>query len=82
MIRDAQLIENEVIVKTDSDMPEYQWTINSPINIEGERKRTPITAPEIGQHSEEILRNLGLSADSIAGLIADGAIAQGEEREP
>ena len=82
VIRDAQLIENEVIVKTDSVMPEYQWTINSPINIEGERKKTPIAAPEIGQHSEEILRNLGLSADSIAGLIADGAVAQGEEREP
>ena len=82
VIRDAQLIENEVIVKTDSDMPEYQWTINSPINIEGERKRTPTTAPDVGQHSKEVLRELGLGADRIAALIEDGAVVQGPEREP
>ena len=82
VIRDAQLIENEVIVKTDSDMPEYQWTINSPINIEGERKRTPTIAPDVGQHSKEVLRELGLGADRIAALIEDGAVVQGPEREP
>ena len=81
VIRDAQLIENEVIVKTDSDMPEYQWTINSPINIEGERKRTPTTAPDVGQHSEDVLRELGLGADRISALIEDGAVVQGPERE-
>ncbi len=77
VIRDAQLIENEVIVKTDSELPEYQWTINSPVNIEGECKRTPTTAPGVGQHSEEVLKDLGLSSESITKLIEVGAVVQG-----
>ncbi|MDQ8730287.1 CoA transferase [Bradyrhizobium sp. LHD-71] len=34
-------------------------TISSPFNVDGETKRQPATAPSIGQHSDEILREHG-----------------------
>lgn len=34
-------------------------TISSPFNVEGETKRPPTTAPSIGQHTDDILRECG-----------------------
>ena len=38
-------------------------------------------APEIGEHNEEMLRELGFDANAIAGLRASGAIAEGTGEE-
>ncbi len=49
-----------------------QRTITNPIRFEGEAQRTPRRPPAVGEHSSEILRSLGLSAEQIAGLVARG----------
>jgi formyl-CoA transferase len=74
VIRDAHLIENEVIVKTASEHPDYQWTISSPINVVGQVKRVPTDAPAIGAHSQEILTELGYTIAQIEQLMAQGII--------
>jgi crotonobetainyl-CoA:carnitine CoA-transferase CaiB-like acyl-CoA transferase len=43
-------------------------TISSPFNVEGETKRPPTTAPSIGQHTDEILRECGYAAAEIKKL--------------
>ncbi|MFT7546934.1 MAG: crotonobetainyl-CoA:carnitine CoA-transferase CaiB-like acyl-CoA transferase, partial [Candidatus Azotimanducaceae bacterium] len=35
VIEDAQLIENDILVRTNSDNPDYQWTVSSPIEVGG-----------------------------------------------
>jgi crotonobetainyl-CoA:carnitine CoA-transferase CaiB-like acyl-CoA transferase len=50
-------------------------TIDSPIRIEGETKRAPRRAPDIGQHSREVLAQFGFGAAEIDALIAAGAVA-------
>jgi crotonobetainyl-CoA:carnitine CoA-transferase CaiB-like acyl-CoA transferase len=51
-----------------------QLTISSPFFIEGEAKTPPRPAPELGQHSDEVLRELGYDEATIAQLRASGAV--------
>ncbi|MFT5794746.1 MAG: crotonobetainyl-CoA:carnitine CoA-transferase CaiB-like acyl-CoA transferase [Candidatus Azotimanducaceae bacterium] len=74
VIHDAHLIENEVIVKTASEHPDYQWTVASPINIVGQVKKIPTDAPAVGAHSRDILCELGYTAGQIDELIAHGIV--------
>jgi crotonobetainyl-CoA:carnitine CoA-transferase CaiB-like acyl-CoA transferase len=49
-------------------------TISSPFWIEGEEKVVPQRAPEIGQHSDEVLAAAGFSAADIQKLRADRVV--------
>jgi formyl-CoA transferase len=69
---DKQMLENEVLVPFENDT---MLTINSPIWIDGARKVQPRKPPEIGQHSDEILRQAGYDETSIRKLRASGAVA-------
>jgi formyl-CoA transferase len=74
VVEDAHLIENKVIIKTNSDNPDYQWTVANPILIRGEDQRPPSDAPEIGEHSREILAESGHSEEEIEKLLASGVV--------
>ena len=51
-----------------------EWTVNSPLWIEDEPKPMPRRAPAVGEHSEEILAETGLSSPEIASLKDRGVI--------
>lgn len=76
VVKDDQLIANEILIKTGETDGDYDWTINSPISIREESKRPPSRAPDIGQHSSEILSDLGLSEEEIKDLIAQEVVIQ------
>lgn len=76
VIEDAQLIENDILVRTNSDNPDYQWTVSSPIEVGGIAKSPIVDAPEIGEHSREILEEAGFSAADIDKLLALGILEQ------
>jgi crotonobetainyl-CoA:carnitine CoA-transferase CaiB-like acyl-CoA transferase len=69
---DTQMIENDVLVPFENDT---MLTINSPIWIEGSDKVKPRRPPEIGEHSEEILREAGYDETAIRNLKGSGAVA-------
>ncbi|MFT6753248.1 MAG: crotonobetainyl-CoA:carnitine CoA-transferase CaiB-like acyl-CoA transferase, partial [Candidatus Azotimanducaceae bacterium] len=71
---DAQLIENDILVRTNSDNPDYQWTVSSPIEVGGIVKSPIVDAPEIGEHSREILKEAGFTADDIDKLSTRGIL--------
>jgi crotonobetainyl-CoA:carnitine CoA-transferase CaiB-like acyl-CoA transferase len=39
----------------------------------GVEKVSPSRAPRLGEHSDEVLRELGFSSDEVSGLFATGA---------
>ena len=49
-------------------------TVNSPIWLKGQEKVKPRRAPNVGEHSEEVLRAAGYSDPEIRALRADGVI--------
>jgi formyl-CoA transferase len=69
---DQQMLDNEVLVPFENDT---MLTINSPIWVDGTKKVQPRRPPDIGEHSDEILRQAGYDEASIKKLRASGVVA-------
>ena len=76
LMDDEQLVENGMLVETDEPEGEYTRTVSNPIHIEGEQKRTPTRAPEVGQDSVAVLREFGFSDAEIEGWVRDGIVVE------
>jgi crotonobetainyl-CoA:carnitine CoA-transferase CaiB-like acyl-CoA transferase len=69
---DRQMIETGALVPFENDT---MLTINSPIWVDDSAKVKPKHPPEVGEHSDEILREAGYDEASIGRLKASGAVA-------
>ena len=74
VISDPQLGENDVIVPLEGAGGNLKFTISSPMQVHDVTKVAAKRAPEIGEHNEEVLKELGFDANQIEGLRASGAI--------
>jgi len=50
-------------------------TVSSPFNLDGETKVAPRRAPTVGQHTDDVLRDAGYSADEVGRLRKLGVLA-------
>ena len=73
LAEDPQLKMNNIIKPPEEDVG-TQWVINHPLNIDGLPVRGIRKAPDIGEHTKEILHDLGYLDDEIEKLHAEGAI--------
>ena len=71
---DEQMRANDVLVPLEG-VAEASLTIGSPFFIKGETKRPAGPAPEVGQHTRTLLRELGISDDEIRRL-QEAAVVQ------
>ena len=69
---DVQAVHAGAVVET--AIPALPRTIANPIRTSFAEQRTAHAAPKLGQHSDEILGEIGLAADEIKGLRASGAV--------
>jgi formyl-CoA transferase len=76
VINDPQLRANDIVVPLEGAGEKLTLTISSPIQVRGVTKIAAKRAPEIGEHNDEVLAELGFTSGDIAGLRASGAIAQ------
>ena len=79
VIDDPQLRANDIIVPLEGAGGKLTSTISSPIQLHGVAKIPARRAPNLGEHTEEILRDLGFDAHSIEGLRASGAVPKIKE---
>ncbi|HJU27654.1 MAG TPA: CoA transferase [Candidatus Binataceae bacterium] len=70
VVKDPQLRAANALVKFDNPQSGVTETVNSPVFVDGFPKRTPGAAPDIGQHTREILAELGYDAAEIERLTA------------
>ena len=71
---DAQALANGMTVAAADPRFEMPRVVNHPVNVDGCVRATPTAAPALGEHSGEILSELGYDAAQIAGLRASGAV--------
>src|SRR5579871_4337773 len=80
VINDPQLRLNDIVVPLEGAGGKLTSTISCPIQVHGVAKAPAKRAPEIGEHNEEVLRELGFSPTDIDGLHAGGAVPNAKER--
>lgn len=76
LANDPQLILNGNIREVNNGTETKSFTVDSPVYIQGEEKVQPGLAPALGEHSFEILHDLGYTAGQIDAFNAGGIISQ------
>jgi formyl-CoA transferase len=71
---DPQMAANGVFAELEHPRLGAIPTVNNPINVQGVTKKKPVMAPEVGEHSREILRSLGYEDAAIEELIQRGCV--------
>src|SRR5262250_1380736 len=74
VLDDPQLAANDIMVPLEGAGGNLRTTISSPIQLHGVAKVPARRAPDLGEHTEEILRDLGFDADGIEDLRTSGAV--------
>jgi crotonobetainyl-CoA:carnitine CoA-transferase CaiB-like acyl-CoA transferase len=74
VVKDPQLRANDIVVPIEGAGGKLTSTISSPMQVHGVAKVPAKRAPEIGEHNEEVLTQLGFNATEIEGFRASRAI--------
>ncbi len=74
---DPQKAASDIVIPIEHPRHGSFRTVNSPIEIGGIEKTTPGAAPELGEHSREVLDSLGYSETQIQELVEIGVIGVG-----
>jgi formyl-CoA transferase len=74
---DRQMTASGALVPMDDPRAGAPLTVSSPLWLEGAEKVPPRMAPELGEHSVEILREVGYGDAEIDQLLASRVVVQG-----
>jgi crotonobetainyl-CoA:carnitine CoA-transferase CaiB-like acyl-CoA transferase len=80
VINDPQLKANDIVVPLEGAGGKLTSTINSPIQVHGVTKVPARRAPNLGEHTDEVLQELGFDANGVDALRASGAVPKAKER--
>ena len=75
VIKDPQLQANDIVIPLEGAGGKLTSTISSPIQVHDVEKVPAKRAPEIGEHNEEVLTELGFDAKQIDSFLASGAVS-------
>jgi crotonobetainyl-CoA:carnitine CoA-transferase CaiB-like acyl-CoA transferase len=74
VINDPQLKVNDIVVPLEGAGPNLQFTISSPFQVKDVEKAPAKRAPEIGEHNQQILEELGFDPKQIGSFAAEGVL--------
>jgi formyl-CoA transferase len=79
VINDPQLKANDIVVPLEGVGGKLTSTISSPIQVHGVAKVPARRAPDLGEHTDEVLQELGFDPKGIEGLRESGAVGKARE---
>ena len=79
VVNDPQLRANKIVVPLEGAGGKLTSTISSPMQVHGVTKTAARRAPELGEHNDEILKDLGFDAKTIDSLRVSGAVPKTKE---
>ena len=72
---DQQFLDSGVLIKYENEaFEEDTLTVNSPVFLKNEPKKTPSRGPDLGEHSKEILSSIGIDSNELDKLKEEGII--------
>jgi crotonobetainyl-CoA:carnitine CoA-transferase CaiB-like acyl-CoA transferase len=74
---DPQMAANGVFAEIEPGLR----TVANPLTISGVEKVKPRRAPEVGEHTVEVLKNIGYTGEAIHDLLQSGAALDGNARQ-
>jgi formyl-CoA transferase len=80
VIKDPQLRSNDIVVPLDGAGGNLKFTISSPLQVHDVAKVPARRAPDLGEHSEEILKQLGFNGAEMESLRTSGTVPKGRGR--
>jgi crotonobetainyl-CoA:carnitine CoA-transferase CaiB-like acyl-CoA transferase len=80
VVNDPQLRANDIVVPLEGAGGKLTLTISSPMQVHGVAKEPARRGPDLGEHNDEILRELGFDAVQIEKLHAGGTVASAKAR--
>ena len=75
VMADPHVLARELVVETDHPTLGRIMTLGTPLKLSGTPLRPGRPAPLLGQHTDEVLGEIGLTADQVADLRRAGAVA-------
>jgi formyl-CoA transferase len=76
IVNDPQMLANGIFMPVKDPDIGASYTVSSPIQVDGVAKEEPRRAPNLGEHTCEVLGDLGFSNEEVNALRASGAVAQ------
>ncbi len=76
VIKDPQLQANNIVVPLEGAGENLKLTVSSPIQVHGVAKVSAKRAPDLGEHNDEVLQELGFDTKEIERLRASGVIGK------
>ena len=80
VVNDEQMLANQILVPVQG-LGREALTVNSPMQVIGTEKISPRRAPNVGEHTAEVLLELGFSDEKVEALRASGTAPQGPHPE-
>jgi crotonobetainyl-CoA:carnitine CoA-transferase CaiB-like acyl-CoA transferase len=80
VISDPQLRLNDIVVPLEGAGGKVTSTISSPIQVHGVSKVPSRRAPALGEHNQEVLKELGFSTSETSALLSNGVVGRAKER--
>src|ERR1700684_607357 len=74
IVNDPQLLANRILVPIADGSANPKLTVDSPFTLKEQPKVAPGVAPGLGEHTDQILQELGFGASEIDGWRAGGAV--------
>ena len=71
---DPQMVEGRVLRAFDDPAAGTDYVVDTPFWVEGETKADPVMPPTHGEHTAEVLRDIGYDDAALAEMRADGVI--------
>ena len=77
VVADPQLAANDVFVEIDDPELGRVRTVNTPFHLAAHPKVAPTPAPRLGEHTREILAQIGMRGDEVESLVGRGVVRAG-----
>ncbi|MFJ6540616.1 CaiB/BaiF CoA transferase family protein [Streptomyces sp. NPDC091385] len=71
---DPQLVANRIVVPIDDGSASPPLTVDSPVRLDQARKVPPRPAPDLGEHTDAVLRDVGYDDQQITDLRTGGVV--------